>query len=132
MGATPFIANPSGDADVKPQIHVGLEHFPVTRKTVSDGTTYSADVGLQQGDEIVMGVSLVQKDRQPKLNGELELCRKGVSLVFMGREVAKIVEPTFADRDNFIQVQQRGEGAGCVARIMIGVMRMNTGGCIQT
>ena len=61
----------------------------------------------QDRNEILVRVALMQEHRLAQLDGELQLLAKRCQLRLARREIAEVIEPAFADGDDFRLPRQR-------------------------
>src|SRR5690606_30788766 len=97
IGAAPLVANPTRDADVKTEIEIRLELGASAREAMRDAARETRPPRLEQRDEIVVRVALMQEHGLADARRELELRFERRALRITRREIAKVVEPAFAD-----------------------------------
>ncbi len=81
----------------------------------------------ERRDEIGVRVALMQEHGLAAVDGELELRAERALLRVARRQVAKVVESAFADRDDVGAPQQRGERRGRVRVEFRRVVRVHPG-----
>jgi hypothetical protein len=86
---------------------------------------------MQDRQELLVRVALMQEDRLAQSNGEIELPPERGKLLGPRRQIAKIVQPTFAD---CYDLRRRGERRELLQSRVVEVGRMmwvNAGGATQ-
>jgi len=99
MRAAALIADPAGDADRQSELEVAVELGAGAGEAVRDAAPLRR-VLAQDGDEVGVGIALVQEHRFAEPQGELELQVEGLLLRLARGEVAEVVEPALPDRDH--------------------------------
>src|SRR5690554_1097431 len=97
----PLVAEPAGDADIKPEVEIAAELDPAAGEAVRDAADDPADERLEQRDEALVRVALMQENGLPGRDRELELRDERVLLPVARREVAVEIESALADGDDF-------------------------------
>ena len=103
MRAAPLVADPAGDADREAHLADSpSSSFAVPGEAMRDAAARQLPSMLaQDGDEILVRVALMQEHRLADPRGDLELTSERGALHVARREIAKVVEPAFAHRDDF-------------------------------
>jgi hypothetical protein len=127
VGSPTLIADPSGDANIEIHVQIGRELRVVARKAMGDTADERGAVLAQNGYKIIMSIALVQEDRLTDLCGQLELAMERLLLHGARREIAKIIEPAFADRDHLRQRRELPQLHQQFFSQLFGVVRMNAG-----
>jgi hypothetical protein len=123
--AAPFVANPTGDAEVQIEIEIGASLIEARREAMRDATRQLRSMLAHDPHEFLVSIALVQKDRLTDLRGELELPLERVDLCRVRGEVAEEVETAFADGNDFGLSGQRVECLQLSGIQLDRVMRMN-------
>ena len=126
--AAPLVTDPSGDADVQIELETGVDLGRSAGEAVRHGPDELRAKLAHHRDEVAMCVTLVQEDRSPQLDRQLELTAECRKLGCPRREIAIVVETAFTD-GNHARVTRNGSERAqrCVIEFR-GVMRMNAGG----
>jgi hypothetical protein len=90
-----------------------------------------ARVLSQNGDEVIMRIALMQKDRLADARGDLELSRERGSLHVAGRKIPKVIEPAFSNRNDFGLAGETFELVRDFVRQLGGVVWVDARGCEQ-
>src|SRR5580704_12156370 len=128
MSAAALIADPAGDADGEAQFQVCRELVRGTRKAVSDTTDQRRAVLLQDGEKILVRITLVQEHGLAYSGGELELAVKRGLLNRPRRKVPEVIETTFPGGYDLRlprELFEHAERVGGQLRCMVG---MDAGG----
>ena len=131
MSSASLIADPSGNPDRKTELEVGVELVGIPLKAVGHAANQRLAVFPQNRQEIIVCITLVQEDRFPHSRGQLELAMKSLLLHRSRREVAKIVEPTFARRHDLGETRKLLELAHRFLRQLGRMVGMDAGRCVQ-
>ena len=103
----------------------------VVGEAMHDRRTDPATDVVHAGEKIRVRIALVQEQRLAAFDRELQLALEREQLRIARREVAVIVEPGFADRDDFGFGVIFAQQCFCIGVEVAGVMRMHAGGCVQ-
>lgn len=122
-----FVANPSGNADVEPEVEIGACFVETGGETVRDAADEVCAKLAQHFDEGGVRIALMQEYRLAKLDRQLELTPEGRDLCLVGREVSEIVEPAFADGGDFRRACERAQFRELRPVELVRVVRMHTG-----
>ena len=113
------------------ELEIKLSEFGDLDPAADDNFVGSRIFRFEHFDEIVMSVSLVQKDGQAGLLRDIKLPAKSAQLRFTRREIAEVVQPAFPHSDNHLFLYQCAYERITVVRIVRRMMRMHTGRRIQ-
>jgi hypothetical protein len=132
MVAATFVANPACDADGESHLQIVQQLVRLTGEAMGDRTGREcARMLSEDGDEIGVSVALMQENRLAHARGDLELTRERGALHVSRREIAKVVEPAFAHRDD---LGAMGEPFELLSQILAELSRMvwmNPSGGVQ-
>lgn len=102
MCSAPLVAYPARDTDGKPQLQQGFKLGGVTGEAVRDGPlSQGSRVLAQDSNEVVMGVTDVQKGGLERALRELEKTMERRPLHGTRRQIAEIVQPALTYCDDF-------------------------------
>ena len=125
-----FVADPAGDADVQAEFEVGLQFGLATGEAVGYALQRAA-MFAQRGDEVLVGVALVQEKWPPGLRRERQLQRESLALGGCRREIAVVVEAAFAGRHHLGFREQRTQARQLVFGEFAGMVRMHASRGVQ-
>src|SRR5688572_479871 len=129
MVAPALIADPARDADVQALFEIGVALFfgagEAMRYTAADA------VFLDDGDEILVGIALMQEHGLADTCGDFELPMKRKALRVARRKIPEVVEPAFADGHDDLGTCRGCESLERGIREIRGMMGMHARGCVE-
>src|SRR5690348_9854875 len=121
MRPPPLVTDPTGDADRQPELEITLELRGAAGETVRDAPTEGGPMLAQDGDEVRVGIALMQEYGLATTRCELQLTVKGLPLGALRGVVAIVVESTLTHGDDLRgdrQVAELRETRGQLGRVM--------------
>ncbi len=126
--SAPLVAHPARHADVETEVEIRLELRNAAREAMRDAAAGDLRHQLdERREEVRVRVALMQEHGLAARRGELELRTERAPLRVARRQVAKVVEPAFADGDDVRAAEQRGERGSRVLVEFRRVMRVHAG-----
>ena len=129
MLAAPFVADPARDADRQAHLEIVVQLVRLAGEAMRNRAR-GDDVPVlsQDRDKVRMRVALMQKHRFAHACGNLQLARESGALHVARGEVAEVIEPAFADGDDFGRMGERFQFLSQLIRELSGVMGMYASG----
>ena len=114
IGAPALVAEPAGDPDIQVHVQVVTRHLRRTRKAMSDSAAQVATNRTQQFHQFLVGIALVQENRQSSISCKFKLLAKRLPLGVARRKVPIEIEPALTYGDHLLLAQQFAQGVGAV------------------
>jgi len=128
MHPAAFVADPTGDADVKVKIEITLQ-FPFSAgEAMNNRLADAAPMPFENTDKALVSIALVKKQRKLELTGKLYLGFKPFLLLWARRKVSIEVQAAFSNGNHLITGGQLSERVNSRSITLTGVVRMYASG----
>ncbi len=97
MLTSPFIANPTGDANGQIQCEAVFEFVLIAREAMGNSIDQKRSKFFNQSQKIFMRIPLMQKHGFAHFGRKLKLAAKGVQLSVVGRQISVVIQTALAD-----------------------------------